>query len=90
MPGVYPETMSESSAEASYETRLQAIVDKAVERAIAALTRNLPPPGPPAEGNGVNGLRIEDLGYFNPDLSEPADAPVKSLRNNTYCHGVYV
>ncbi|KAN0086940.1 hypothetical protein V8E54_000628 [Elaphomyces granulatus] len=85
--------MSESSTEASTEARIQAIVDRAVERAIAALTRNLPPPGPqgpPAGNNGVNGWRIEDLGYFNPDLSDPADAPVKFLQNHTYYRDVYV
>ena len=30
------------------------------------------------------------MGYFNPDLSEPVDAPVKSLQNHTYYRGVYV
>ena len=87
MFGIHTETMCESSTEASAEAQLQAIVDKAVKRAIAALTRNLPPPsppGPPAEGKRVNGWRIEDLGYFNLDISEPADAPVKSLQNHTY------
>jgi len=58
------------------------------------------PPGPQGpvggngnngtDGNGTNGWRIEDLGYFNPDLSDPGDAPVKSLQNHTYYRDVYV
>jgi len=40
-------------------------------------------------GNGTNGWRIED-GYFNPGLSDPGDAAVKSLQNHTYYRDVYV
>ena len=54
---------------------------------MATFTRNLPPP---VGDNGVNGWRIEDLGYFNPDLSDPADSPVKSLQNHTYYRDVCV
>jgi hypothetical protein len=54
---------------------------------MATFTRNLPPP---AGDNGVNGWRIEDLGYFNPDLSDPADASVKSPQNHTYYRDVCV
>ena len=99
MPRVHPEAMDGPSAQASAEARLQEIVDRAVERAIAALARNPPPPGlpgplgpqgTPAGNNGVNGWKIEDLGYFNPDLSDPADAPVKFLQNHTYYRDVCV
>ena len=93
--------LSEPPTEASAQARLQVL-----ERAIAALTRNLPAPGPPgspdppgpqgttAGNNGANGWRIEDLGYFNPDLSDPdlsdpADA-YRTIQDHTYHHDIYV
>jgi hypothetical protein len=83
--------MSEPSTEVSAEARLQDIVDRAVERAIAALTTNLHPPGPLGPpgpfgtlvgNNGVNGWIIEDLDITTVhDLSDPTNTLVKSLHD---------
>jgi hypothetical protein len=80
--------------------RFRAIVANAVA---AVFGRNISPQGPQGPqgpvggngnngtaGNGTNGWRIEDLGYFNPGLSDPGDAAVKSLQNHTYYRDVYV
>ena len=62
------------------------------------------PPGPPghspqsSHGNGNNGgngnassnWRVENLGYFNPDLADPADVPVKTISNHTHYRDFYV
>jgi hypothetical protein len=92
--------MSEPSTEVSAEARLQDIVDRAVERAIADLTTNIHPPGlpgppgppgTPAGNNGVNGWIIEDLDITTVhDLSDPTNTLVKSLQNHTYHHDIHI
>ena len=87
------------------EDRFRAIVADAVAAAFARnISSQGPPPGPPGHspqssyGNGNNGgngnassnWRIEDLGYFNPDLADPADVPVKTISNHTHYRDVYV
>ena len=81
------------------EDEIKAIVAEAVAAAFAS---NISPPGPPSPprpqgppaanngNNGTNGWRIEDLGYFNPDLPDPADTPVKTISSHTYYRDVYV
>ena len=91
-----PPASSFTTTESLTKDEIKAIVAEAVT---AALAGNISPPGPPGPqgppaasngNNGANGWRIEDLGYFNPDLPDPADTPVKTISSHAYYRDVYV